>query len=276
MLPSTRLGILAGGGVLPARVIAACRAAGREFFVLAFEDQADSDTVAGTPHAWVRLGAAGRAIELLRAAGVEELVMAGAVRRPSLAALRPDRRAARFLARLGPRSIGDNGLLRALAAVIERDEGFRIVGADSVLADLLAPLGPFGRLRPGAEDARDIVCGIAAARRHGARDRGHAVVTRYGGVLDAEGADGTDALLERCRARRDDAPGGVLVKVMKPRQDRRLDPPAIGPETVRRAAAAGLRGIAVESGAVLVIDREIVVRTADADGLFVVGVEVGA
>jgi len=38
------------------------------------------------------------------------------------------------------------------------------------------------------------------------------------------------------------------------------------------AAESGLRGIAAEAGATLVLDRDEVVRLADSTGLFVVGI----
>jgi len=61
----------------------------------------------------------------------------------------------------------------------------------------------------------------------------------------------------------------VLVKGPKPGQDRRIDMPAIGPATVRGAAAAGLAGIVIEAGGVMVLDRATVIDLADRLGLFV-------
>ena len=269
-----KLGILAGGGVLPARLIAACRSLGRDFFVLAFEGQTDRATVADVPHAWVRLGAAGRAIELLRAAGVEELVMAGAIRRPSWAMLRPDQRAARVLAKAGFRWFGDDGLLKAIIDILEREEGFRVIEARSLLMDLTVGHGPLGRKRPSPEDEKDIARGIEVAQQLGRVDVGQAVVVCDGVVLGVEAAEGTDSLIERCRALKGPGTGGVLVKVLKPQQEHRADPPAIGPETVRRAAIAGLHGIAVQAGGALVIDAQAVAQAADAADLFVVGIGV--
>lgn len=269
-----KIGILAGGGALPARLIAACRTMERDLFVLAFEGQADRATVAGVPHAWVRLGAAGRAIELLRAAGVEELVMAGAIRRPSLAALRPDQRAARFLAKAGGRLLGDDGLLKAIIDILEREEGFRVIEAKSLLANLTVGQGPLGRRRPTPEDERDIAHGVKVARQLGQLDIGQAVVVCEGIVLGVEAAEGTDALIERCHALKGAERGGVLVKILKPQQEQRADPPTIGPETIRRVAAAGLRGIAIEAGRALVIDAQAVAQAADAADLFVVGIGV--
>ncbi|HUZ74829.1 MAG TPA: UDP-2,3-diacylglucosamine diphosphatase LpxI [Stellaceae bacterium] len=270
---AARLGILAGGGALPARLIEACRASARPIFVLAFEGAADPATVAAVPHAWVRLGAAGEGLKLLRDNGVEELVLAGAVRRPSLAALRPDWRAARFFARVSLRALGDDGLLRAVIRELEA-EGFRVVGVDSVLASGLAPVGPIGRLRPDETAEADIRRGLDVARALGALDIGQAVVVQQGLVLGVEAIEGTDALVVRCGALRREDEGGVLVKTAKPGQERRADLPAIGPDTVRAAAAAGLVGIAVEAGSTVLIDRPGIAEAADAAGLFVVGIAI--
>jgi DUF1009 family protein len=64
----------------------------------------------------------------------------------------------------------------------------------------------------------------------------------------------------------------VLVKVKKPQQDARVDLPAVGPETVNRIFEAGLRGIAVEGGQALTIDREEMLRRANEKEVFVYGI----
>jgi UDP-2,3-diacylglucosamine hydrolase len=268
---AAKLGIFAGGGELPLRIIEACRAAERGVFVLAFEGAADPAVVSGVPHAWVRLGAAGEALRLLREQRVEEIVFAGGVKRPSLLSLRPDWRAAKFFARVGYRALGDDGLLTAVIREFE-GEGFRVVGADTILGSALAPTGRLGRHAPDAQAEDDIALGFRIVRALGALDIGQAAVVQQGLVLGVEAIEGTDALIARCADLRREGPGGVLVKAPKPGQERRADLPTIGRRTVDGAAAAGLRGIAVEAGASLIIDRAAVVAAADRSGLFVVGV----
>jgi len=268
-----KLGILAGSGELPLKLIEACRAEGRPYFVLGFEGFCDPASLTGAPHAFIRIGAGGGGLKLLRENDVEELVLAGGVRRPTLRELRPDWRAIRFSLKVGLHMLGhrgDDALFRTIIEVLE-SEGFRVVGADSILSSLLAPRGVLGRIVPDAVAEADIRAGIAAARGHGAQDLGQAVVMRAGVAVDHEDVDGTDALLRRC-AGSGNAQGGVLVKMAKPQQERRADLPAIGAQTVTGAAAAGLKGIAIEAGACLVLDRAAVVAAADRAGLFVVGV----
>jgi UDP-2,3-diacylglucosamine hydrolase len=266
-----KLGLLAGSGELPLRVIDACRAADRPFFVLALEGAADPQHFSGMPHASIRLGAGAEALRLLRENNVEELVMAGPVRRPSLASIRPDWRAAKFLARVGLRALGDDGLLSAIIKEFEL-EGFRVVGVHDLLDSLLAPEGPIGAIAPDAEANADIMRGLEVARALGAVDVGQAVVVQQGIVLGVEAVEGTDALIERAGRLKREGAGGVLVKIAKPGQDRRADLPTVGVATVEASARVGLRGIAVEAGMALVIDRPAVASAADRAGLFVVGI----
>jgi DUF1009 family protein len=264
-----KLGILAGRGPLPAQVAAAVLARGTQVFVLAFEGETDPDLVRELPHRWVPLGAVGRAIDALRAAEVDEVVLIGAVRRPALASL--DRRGMQLLARLGLRGRGDDRLFKAIVDELE-SEGFRVLGADDLVASLLAPEGVITRTAPDASAQADIALGVEVAARLGELDVGQAVVVQNGLVLGVEAVEGTDRLLARCAELRRDGAGGVLVKLKKPSQERRADLPTIGPKTVEAASAAGLQGIAVHAGNCLIIERGQLVERADRLGLFVVGV----
>lgn len=270
-----KLAILAGGGTLPARIAAAALGQGRAVFLVAFDGHTDPATVAGLPHLWSRFGAAGSILRRLHDEGVGEVVFAGPVKRPSFTELLPDWRTTRFLARVGTRALGDDGLLRAVVREVEED-GFRVVGLHDLLKDLLTAPGPVGTLRPDEAALNDIAHAAKVARALGDLDVGQGAVVQQGIVLAVEAVEGTDAMLGRCAGLARPGPGGVLVKVSKPRQDRRIDLPTMGVTTVERAAAAGLRGIAVEAGGSLLIDRAAVAETADRLGLFVVGIEPAA
>lgn len=266
------LGIIAGRGSLPARVAEQARAGGREVFVLALTGQAEPEAVAPYPHAWVRLADGKTALKELRRAGVEELVFAGAVKRPSLLGLRPDRRAAAFLARIGWRALGDDSLLSAIVAEFEA-EGFRVIGADEVWGSGRMPAGALTAAKPDAVAWRDIRRGVEVVQALGAVDIGQGCVVQQGIVLAVEAIEGTDAMLARAADLRRDGPGGVLVKLAKPEQDRRIDLPTVGPDTIAFANGAGLRGLAVEAGGGLILERQAMVAAADEAGLFVYGID---
>ncbi len=267
------IGLIAGGGMMPIRLADAAAKAGRPVFCILVEGHADPAGFARFPHEVVRLGQIGRMLGALRSRRIRDLVLAGRVTRPSLLSFRFDADGARLVAKLGRAAIfgGDDGLLSAVLRVI-RAEGFNPLGVQDILLELLVEEGVRTRLGPSADARADIARGVQALQQLGAADIGQACVVQQGMVLAVEAIEGTDAMLARCAGLRRAGPGGVLVKLVKPRQHTGIDMPTIGPDTVRAAAAAGLEGIAIEAksghSGTLVVDRAETIAAADAAGLF--------
>ncbi len=269
-----KLGILAGSGPLPGQVAAAAVAAGRAVFVVGFEDFADPAVIGAYPHEFIRVGRAGRILQVLREHGCGELVLVGPVRRPSLLDLRPDAEGARIMARIGRAAFaGDDGLLAAVVRVLA-EEGFAVRGAHEVLTSAVGPRGRLSRAEADETAQADIARGVDVLLAMGRADVGQACVVQQGCVLAVEAIEGTDAMIARAGLLARPGPGGVLVKLVKPGQDRRADLPTIGPRTIEAAHAAGLRGVAFEAGGTLITDRTGCVEAADRTGLFLVGVDV--
>ena len=163
---------------------------------------------------------------------------------------------------------GDDALLQVLVNFLEQ-KGFSVVGAEQILGELLATPGNIGGRGPGEDDRADLQRAARILLALGPLDVGQGAVVRDGVVLGIEAAEGTDRLLARCGDLQPQGRGGVLLKLAKTGQERRVDLPTIGPRTVELAAAARLAGIGIEAGAALVLDRAEVARLADAAGLFV-------
>ncbi len=267
-----KLGILAGGGLLPRRLIDAARNSGREVFVVGFHGHTDSETLAGIPHLVTRLGAAGEIIDALKGAGVKQLVMGGHIRRPGMLELRPDWRGAKIAARIGLTALGDDGLLKAIRRELEA-EGFTLLGPQDVLATLLMPAGVLTTAKPSEMALSDMNRGIAVLKALAPLDVGQAVIVQQGLVLGIEAIEGTTALIGRTASLKREGEGGVLVKFSKAQQDSKLDLPTIGPDTVQQCSAAGLAGLAVEAGRALFIDQAQAIAAANKAGLFIIGVE---
>jgi UDP-2,3-diacylglucosamine hydrolase len=270
------LAILCGAGAFPLEVAGEVRRAGREPFLVGIVGATDS-AIEAYPHVWVRMGEVGKLFAALRGRAIAELVIIGAMTRPELADLRLDwgvvKRVA-GLAQLFRR--GDNGLLAGIAEIIEH-EGVRVVGAHEVAPRLLAPVGPIGGRTASTEDEADIALGVGLLGALSTFDAGQGAIVANGRVLAIEAAEGTDAMLARAAEMRANGRlrlagrAGVLVKAPKRGQDLRLDMPAIGPKTIEAASNAQLRGVAAAAGHVLVLERELCAREADAAGLFVAG-----
>lgn len=268
-----KLGIIAGGGALPARIAAACRAREEPFHIVRLSGIADKSLTA-FDHDDCAIGEAGKILRVLKQQNCDGVIFAGHVRRPDFSSLKVDWRGAALMPRaIAAAARGDGPLLSVLVETVEA-EGMLVVGAEEALSDLAAPAGAIGKIEPRDEDFDDIRKAAAVINALGSFDIGQAAVVAEGFVLAVEAAEGTDAMLERCAAPPllgERKRSGVLVKRPKPGQELRVDLPVIGPETVRNAARAALSGIAIEAGCALIIDRDIVIQLADEAGLFVYG-----
>ncbi|PKR59568.1 LpxI family protein [Thalassospira lohafexi] len=265
-----KLGIIAGGGALPARLAAAAKAAGRAVFVVMLDGHANDPTLESYPQTTLRLGAAAKILDAMRAEDCVDIVLAGKVARPSFSAMRPDWRATKILMKVGMKALGDDGLLRLVGQELER-EGFRLIGAHEILTDLAVEEGVLGKVQPDEQAMSDAKHGLSVARILGQADVGQGCVVQQGLVLALEAIEGTDEMLRRSALYKREGVGGVLVKSAKPQQDKRLDLPAIGLKTIEESHKAGLRGIALLAGGTMIIDREAVLARADALGMFIVG-----
>ena len=265
-----RVGLIAGNGRFPLIFARTARAQGVSVVAVAHEGETLPE-LSGLVDAitWIKVGELGRMIRTFRAAGIDRAVMAGGIRKAALLEhFAPDARGMQFLARVG--SFGDDTLLRGVAGELESD-GIRIVESTLFLSTLLAPGGTLTKHEPNDAQWRDIHHGFAVAKAIGRWDIGQSVVVKAGIVLAVEAIEGTDATIER-----GGRSGAVVVKVSKPQQDLRFDVPAVGLETVRVCTAAGVAVLAVEAGKTLLLDKDEVVRLADAHGLGIVGVDAGA
>lgn len=268
-----KLAIVAGSGELPPRVAAAALAQGREIFVVALEGFAEPASIGCFPHEFFRIGRVAAMLAAVRREGCQDVVMIGRVRRPTWFELRLDAATAKLAARIGKAMFaGDDGFLSAIVRILG-EEGLRVIGAHDILDDLLGPEGVLTKAQPDEQAMSDIRHGFRVAKLLGQADVGQGCVVQHGFVLAVEAVEGTDAMLVRAGTLRREGPGGVLVKVAKPDQEKRADLPTIGLNTVRNAAAAGLRGLAFEANATILAQREACVAAADKAGLFMLGLD---
>lgn len=279
--PSDRpLAIIAGGGSVPLHVARAAVRDGRRVMIIGIEGEADQK-ISQFPHGWFQWGQLGHLEKLLAGHGKGDVVLIGGVKsRPDFRRLKLDFGTVRMLPKLvSLMAHGDNTVLNGAIGLVE-SWGHTVVGAHEVARDLVATAGALTRKSASTADLDDVKIAIAAARSIGQIDAGQAAVVVNGRIVALEAAEGTDGVLARIVSLRADGRlrwsgrAGVLAKCAKPQQDLRVDMPTIGPSTMAGVDAAGLAGVAVEAGRVMIVDREETLRRAEAAGVFVFAVDV--
>ena len=258
----SKLGIIAGGGVIPRQLQQAC--ANQNIQTVTIGIKGATDHV--SPDLWTRIGTSGKTLAWLQKENIKDVVFIGAVKRPGFLNLWPDWETAKFFLKIWFKSLGDNTLLSAMREELAK-RGVIVHGVQKFLPDLLMTEGVIGRYGPKDGDQITIQIGIQQARKLGAEDIGQAVIMKGREAVAYEDSKGTSALIKKHGCE-----GAVLVKTCKPQQDRDLDLPTIGPETLKLCAEKKMAGIVTQAGASLLVEREEVVRIADANGIFVIGV----
>ena len=283
------LALIAGTGELPPALVA--RLPQRPLICAL-----DGFRPAVTPEITFRIEHLGRFLKTLVARGVTEVCLAGAIKRPAIDPTTIDADTQPLVPRImQAMAQGDDGALRVVIALFE-EAGLVVRAAHDIAPDLLPAVGVLGRKPVTIDQRQDAVTAEQTIAEMGRVDVGQACIVRNGRVLAREGQAGTDAMLARFAPSDDplwsvvdglgavlgdaaewlsgadgdptDARGAILFKAPKPDQDRRADLPVIGPQTAQGAVAAGLSGIAIESGGVMVLGLDEVLATLDAAGLF--------
>jgi DUF1009 family protein len=247
--------------------------------IVGVDGEADG-AISEFPHDWFRWGQLGYLEKLLSGHGKGDVVLIGSVKtRPDFKRLKLDLGTVRMLPMLvSLMANGDNTVLTGAIKVVE-SWGHQVVGAHEIADDLVATAGALTDKPPRGDDMKDANRAMAAARAIGAIDAGQAAASVNGRIVALEAAEGTDGVLARIATLRQNGRlkwsgrAGVLAKCPKPQQDLRVDMPTIGPSTVAGVDAAGLAGIAIEAGHVMIVERENTLRQAKAAGVFIFAVD---
>lgn len=268
-----RLGLIAGNGSFPFLILDAARRLGYQVTVIAVQEEASREIEAAAarePRAdvsWVSLGQLGRAIDIMRAAGVSQAVMAGQVKHAKIfSGIVPDRLLLSVLLRL--RSKNTDALISAIADVLH-DHGIELVDSTVLITPLLAGAGRLASRDPKPGELDDLEFGYRMADQIAALDIGQTIAVKEAAVVAVEAMEGTDEVI--ARAGRLAGPGVSIIKVAKPNQDMRFDVPVVGVATIRAMREAGATVLSVDEGRALLLDGPDVAAAAAAAGVALVG-----
>jgi len=273
-----RTAIIAGSGHLPLAVAQSLEEKGQIPLIIPLRGEAREELYR-YPHQEISIIEFAKLIRALKSHHINTIVLAGGVtKRPFLRDLRLDWPTLRILPRLAfALGRGDDALLRAFISALESYH-FQVCGAHQIVPELLAPVGmKLTKIRPSRPARQDIDLAARAAKILGELDTGQGAVAVRGRIVALEGAEGTDEMLARIEhlriKGRIPAKGGVLVKVMKPKQEARADLPTIGPQTIKQAQKAKLDGIAVEGMRSFILQPAETVALADQYDMFIEVIE---
>lgn len=270
----TKLGIIAGKGLLPLEIANLHSKLGGEVCIAALEGETDVSLITKYPYKQFPIGSVGGLLEYFTENNVKEIVIIGAITRPDLKSIKVDMIGSILMAKiLKNKFLGDNNLLKLASDFIE-SKGFKVISPKEILKISNYEQYYLAKCNPSQKDKIDIELGKQVLKALGQLDVGQSVIVCGGYVLGIEAAEGTDNLIRRCELFRKTETGGVLVKLVKSEQDRRLDLPTIGPDTVFYLAKHGYNGLAIEKDGVIIVKPQETMELLNENGLFISYIEV--
>jgi len=272
------IGLIAGGGQLPALEAAGIRAAGRRVVCVTIGEQYDQD-LPGLCDGFSRAGIArpGRWVRLMKRWGAQQAVMVGVVKKTrmydpvGIVRSLPDLRAIRLWYRVLRHDRRSQTALTALADELSNN-GVELIDTTRYIPQHMATPGVLTRRQPSASQMADITFGWPILMRMNDLDIGQAIAVKDRDVIAVEAIEGTDGMIQRAGALCKSG-GWVLIKGPKPDKDRRFDVPTVGVKTIETLKTAGGSCLAVAAGSVILAEKEQVLAAADQAGIAVIGME---
>ncbi len=269
-----QLAIIAGGGSLSDVIIETARKKGWNVTVFAIGDLNIAKNQDISLVQMKRLDI-GRIFQILKSQKIKNICMVGYIPRPNSP---KDYLNFRYLnvqtlsilfQSIGILRGGDASLFKKINSLLEK-RGYKIIGASEIAPNLTLKGGLYSSKSVSKVEFENIKKAKQCADMTGYLDIGQAVVVKNGRVLAIEAAEGTDVMLERAacleaiRIKR----GGVILKSAQINQDKRVDMPTIGPNTIKNVVKANLSGIAITADNVIVLDFQKVIEMIEDNNLY--------
>lgn len=265
------VGLVAGSGELPLILARTMKEQGYDLVIVALENFASEDLRQfAYSFKFINIGRIGEIISFLKKNGVKELILTGKVPKRTMYELdniKPDLRALKMF--FSAKVRGDHEILQLVENELNK-EGIKIVDIGYFCPDFLTPVGVLTIKKPTKEQWEDIIYGFKIAKKIGELDIGHTVVVKDKSVIAVESIEGTDETILRAGKY---VGNSIVIKVSKPQQSLKLDPPTIGVDTIINMKNAKAKVLAIEAGRSIIIKRQEVIGKANEHDIIIVGVK---
>lgn len=264
-----RIGLIAGGGLLPVILAQEAKNSGKETLIIAITKNAD-ERLASLSHPefyQIGIGQVKKVIDTLLKMDAKEVVIIGAVSKDILfKPMQLDAKALKILAKLKNKS--DSSIFRAIAEELE-SSGLKILDQRLYLSKLLPQKGVLTKRKPSKTQWHDIEYGMGLAQSISQLGIGQTVIVRNQAPIAIEAIEGTDEAIRRGGklAYKGDA---VAAKTASPNHDFRFDIPTIGPDTIDVIVDSNISVLAIEAEKVFLIEAEKTISKADQGDISIV------
>ncbi len=166
--------------------------------------------------------------------------------------------------------LNDDAIMLKIVSLME-EIGITILDQTIFIKSLMVQKGVMTKTQPTENQMQDVEYGYKIAKEMGNLDIGQSVVMKNKMIMAVEAIEGTDKCIKR-GAKLARHGGAVVVKVAKPKQDKRFDIPTVGLKTLRVMKHYGASVLALEAGETIIVNQEAMVKYADKNNMVILAV----
>lgn len=267
---TSKYAFIVGNGDLPKIALNEAKNQNLDFVIAAIKGLSPKEYVSPYNHFWFGIGELQLLIDNLKHHKVDTIVMMGAIKRPSLFAIKFDNLGKEVIKQYINKISGDNSILLMVINIFEQ-YGFKVIGVQSITNKILSPQGEQTKI--GIDDYRDdITNGFKIAKELSKLDIGQSIVFQQNMVIAVEAVEGTREMILRSKKLIKKGRSAILIKVHKANQDSRVDLPTIGEKTICEVKKAGLKGIVIEANKTIILNKENTIKLANKYKIFIIAV----
>jgi len=265
------IAIFAGSGLMPKILIESCEKRNQRFIIFTLKNQKyEIDYSSYNPIA-VEYGEVSKFLRIIKEHNIKNLIFVGGVTKPNFSKIKADKKTALLVAKiLANKVLGDDSVLSTVVKFFKK-EGLKVIAINDMIDCVLDKKGVLTSKKPTNYELEEIAFGVKVLKTTSKFDIGQSLLVAQKQIIALEAVEGTDAMIKRCKdlgvEYRDEA---ILVKVKKSRQSKKVDLPTIGVDTIINCSESGIKGLAIEAKATLIVRKEEVIKKANELGLFIV------
>jgi hypothetical protein len=264
-----RIGIIVGNGKLPLYFLKEAQDKEIDCYPVGVLSTVDGEIKKYKNFREFNIGQIGEIVKYFLLNDIKKIVMLGKIEKELLFKdMKLDFYGEEVIKKLPDRK--DETLLFAVIAFL-RLNGIKVLPQNFLLKNFMFEERCYTTISPTEDDKKTIALGVEAAKKLSELDAGQCVICKERSVVALEGIEGTDETI--LRGGKLAGEGTIVVKMARPQQDMRVDIPAIGINTIKRAVEIGAKGIAAEASKMLFLEQKEAIEMAEKNNIFIVGIK---
>ena len=215
----------------------------------------------------VAIGQFGKIISILKQNNCTKVLFAGKVKKPNFSKIKLDLKGIYYISRIIKKSkIGDAAILKEIINIFKK-EGIQTISSTFFTPELNLSKGNYTKYKPDITDRRDIKNAVKYLNKSKPYSHIQGAVGRNNTVI-LEKRKGTQSMLENIKKQKN-VKSGVLVKFPKKKQDKRIDLPTVGLQTLKQCKLAGLKGIVLKHKYNIFLEKNKIIKFANKNKMFI-------